>query len=91
MRKHREEEREALRQKYKEEQLEKQKKKEEKDREMMERRAKFVEKAKTIVLEPEPEERRSNKSKVLLTLAKNCFSMFCWERKTGQLARRKFH
>ena len=66
LRKHREEEREAIRQKYKEEQLQKQKKKEELSKMMMEKRQIYVEKAKQIALAPEPEERRSTKSKVII-------------------------
>ena len=62
LRKHREEEKEALRQKFEEDKLEKQKKKEELDKMMMEKRAIYVEKAKQIVLEPEPEDRPKNKS-----------------------------
>ena len=62
LRKHREEEKEALRQKFEEDKLEKQKKKVEMDRMMMEKRAIFVEKAKQIVLEPEPEDRPKTKS-----------------------------
>lgn len=65
LRKHRQEEREALRQKYNEEKALKQKQKEEENRMMMERRQVFVEKAKQIVLLPEPEERKP-KSKVTL-------------------------
>ena len=62
LRKHREEEKEALRQKFEEDKLEKQKKKVELDRMMMEKRAIYVEKAKQIVLEPEPDDRPKTKS-----------------------------
>ena len=64
--KHREEEREALRQRHVEEQAEKKKKKVQKEelaKVMMEKRQLYVQKAKQIVLAPEPEERKS-KSKV---------------------------
>ena len=64
LRKHREKEQEALRQKFEEDKLEKQKKKEEIEKMMMEKRAIYVEKAKQIVLEPEPEERRNKSGRV---------------------------
>lgn len=64
LRKHREEERAAIRQKFQEELLAKKKKKEELSKMIMEKRQIYVEKAKQIALEPEPEERRSSKSKV---------------------------
>ncbi|XP_052225618.1 RNA polymerase-associated protein CTR9 homolog [Dreissena polymorpha] len=62
LRKHREEEREALRQKHSEQEAVRRRQKEEKERMMMEKRQIYVEKAKNIVLEPEPEERKSSKS-----------------------------
>ena len=63
LRKHREEEREALRQRHVEEQAEKKKKEEDLAKVMKEKRQLYVEKAKQIVLVPEPEEHKS-KSKV---------------------------
>ena len=64
LRKHREEEREALRQRFNEERETRRKQKEEQEKLMMEKRQIYVEKAKNIVLEPEPEERKSSKAKV---------------------------
>ena len=65
LRKHREEEREALKQKFNEEREKKLKQKEEANRMMMERRQVYVDKAKNMILLPEPEERKS-KSKVTI-------------------------
>ncbi|KAI8783785.1 RNA polymerase-associated protein CTR9 [Biomphalaria glabrata] len=57
IRKRQEEEMEAIKQKQLSEQLEKLKQKEELEKKMLEQRAVFVEKAKKINLEPEPEDR----------------------------------
>ncbi|KAJ8299401.1 hypothetical protein KUTeg_023461 [Tegillarca granosa] len=57
LRKRQEEDREAIRQKHLEDQLAKQKLKEDIDKKLMEQRAKFVEKAKKISLEPVMEDR----------------------------------
>ncbi|BFZ05310.1 hypothetical protein BsWGS_08349 [Bradybaena similaris] len=57
IRKRQEEEMEAIKQKHLSEQLEKQKQKEELEKKMLEQRAVFVEKAKKINLEPEPDDR----------------------------------
>ncbi|CAG5134684.1 unnamed protein product [Candidula unifasciata] len=57
IRKRQEEEMEAIKQKHLSEQLEKLKQKEELEKKMLEQRAVFVEKAKKINLEPEPDDR----------------------------------
>ncbi|WAR02104.1 CTR9-like protein [Mya arenaria] len=63
LRKHRDEERAAVRQRFNEEKEARRRKKEEQEKLMMERRQVFVDKAKTMVFEAEPEERKSSKSK----------------------------